>query len=91
MSMEASYFCIVTNNCSGHYDLVHLYYSCLSCRQIRIAVAADSTGHACLSTTYCHVYIDKLEIDFHGGASWLYDLFSSYISDDLKGSIETQV
>ena len=59
--------------------------------QIDIAVAADSTGHAMLSTTYCHLYIDKLDIDFHGGASWLYNLFSSYISDDLKHSIEDQV
>ena len=59
--------------------------------QIHIAVAKDSTGHAVMSTNYCHLYIDKLEIDFHGGASWLYNLFSSYISDDLKGSIEAQV
>lgn len=54
-------------------------------------VAADSKGHGTLSSTYCHLYIDKLDIDFHGGASWLYNLFSSYIVDDLKGSIEKQV
>ena len=52
---------------------------------------ADSTGHAVLNADYCHLYIDKLDIDFHGGASWLYNLFSSYIVDDLKGSIESQV
>ena len=56
-----------------------------------IRVAADSTGHAVLSTYYCHLYIGKLDIDFHDGASWLYNLFSEYISDDLKGSIEDQV
>ena len=58
---------------------------------MHIEVTAASTGHAVLYPKYCHLYIDKLEIDFHGGASWLYDLFSSYISDDLKGSIEEQV
>ena len=59
--------------------------------QINIAVTADSSGHAVLKSDYCHLYIDKLEIDFHGGASWLYNLFSNYIANDLKGSIESQV
>ena len=59
--------------------------------QIHIVITADSKGHATLSSTYCHLYIDKLDIHFHGGASWLYNLFSTYIADDVKHSIEDQV
>ena len=59
--------------------------------QMHIAVAADPTGHASLSVTYCHLSIDHLHIDFHGGASWLYNLFAKYIADDLKGSLDSQV
>ena len=54
-------------------------------------VAADSKGHGTLSSTYCHLYIENLDIDFHGGASWLYNLFSSLIAGELKDSIERQV
>jgi lipopolysaccharide-binding protein len=59
--------------------------------QMHIAVAADSTGHANLSVTFCHLSINDLHIDFHGGDSWLYNLFSKFISDDLKGSLDSQV
>ena len=49
------------------------------------------TGHALVCANYCDFNIDKLQIDFHGGASWLYNLFSGVISNELKGSIDTQV
>ena len=59
--------------------------------QVHIGVATDSSGHAVVSTNYCDLHIGKLDIQFDGGASWLYNLFSSDISDELKGSIEEQV
>jgi lipopolysaccharide-binding protein len=59
--------------------------------EIHIAVATDSSGHAVVSTNYCDLHIGKLDIEFNGGASWLYNLFSSDISDELKSSIEEQI
>ncbi|CAI8045639.1 Lipopolysaccharide-binding protein [Geodia barretti] len=59
--------------------------------EVHIGVATDSSGHAVVSTNYCDLHIGKLDIQFDGGASWLYNLFSSDISDELKGSIEEQI
>ncbi|XP_064385923.1 bactericidal permeability-increasing protein-like [Halichondria panicea] len=56
-----------------------------------VLVGADSKGHATLSTTGCSLSIEKLDIHFHGGASWLYNLFASSIAGGLKGSIQQQV
>ena len=56
-----------------------------------MVIGADTKGHATLSCTDCSLDIGSLNIKFHGGASWLYNLFSSYIADDLKGSIQSQV
>ena len=54
-------------------------------------IGADSKGHATLSCSTCTLDIGSLDIKFHGGASWLYNLFSSYIADALKSSIQGQV
>eukprot|EP00731_Ephydatia_muelleri_P031068 Em0022g582a len=58
---------------------------------IDVVIGADSQGHATLSAQSCNINIGSLDITFHGGASWLYNLFSGYISDDLKGSLNTQI
>ena len=39
----------------------------------------------------CSVSVGNVDVTFHGGFSWLYNLFSSTISDSLKSSIEDQV
>lgn len=58
---------------------------------IVVSVGADSTGHPTVSASSCTFSIGHMDIDFHGGASWLYNLFSGTIADGLKGSIEGQV
>ncbi|XP_065830579.1 bactericidal permeability-increasing protein-like [Oscarella lobularis] len=56
-----------------------------------VGVGADSSGRPTISANSCSFNIGKLDIDFHGGASWLYNLFSGTIADGLKGSIEGSV
>ena len=54
-------------------------------------MGADPKGHATLSCTTCSLSIGSLDIHFSGGASWLYNLFSSDIADTLKDSLQGQV
>ncbi|XP_062499208.1 uncharacterized protein LOC134176553 [Corticium candelabrum] len=56
-----------------------------------VSVGADLTGHPSVSADQCSFDIGHMSIDFHGGASWLYNLFSGTIASDLKGSIAGQV
>ena len=58
---------------------------------VDVVIGADSKGHATLSAQSCSINIGSLDVTFHGGASWLYNLFSRYIADDLKGSLNTQI
>ena len=39
----------------------------------------------------CKAEIDKLDVHFHGGASWLYNLFSSEIADKVKDALNGQI
>ena len=56
-----------------------------------MVMGADPKGHATLSCTTCSLSIGSLDIHFSGGASWLYNLFSSDIADSLKDSLQGQV
>lgn len=33
----------------------------------------------------------SVSIEFHGGASWLYNLFDDYLEDALKANMQSQV
>eukprot|EP00118_Oscarella_pearsei_P000198 m.4415 g.4415 ORF g.4415 m.4415 type:complete len:501 (+) comp10700_c0_seq1:23-1525(+) len=56
-----------------------------------VTVGAASAGYPTISTKSCSFDIGHMDITFHGGASWLYNLFSDSISDALKGSIQGTV
>ena len=51
----------------------------------------DTQGHATLKTTGCSLNIGNLDVKFHGGASWLYNLFDSNIESSIKSSLQEQV
>jgi lipopolysaccharide-binding protein len=59
--------------------------------KVTVMIGVDTKGHATLKASGCSLNIGHLSIKFHGGASWLYNLFSSYIADALKGNIQSQV
>ena len=58
---------------------------------VTVKIGRDAKGHATLSSSACKFNIGKLDVDFHGGASWLYNLFDSTIADAIKGSLNDQV
>lgn len=56
-----------------------------------MSVDKDDQGHPTLKTTGCSLSIGHLGITFHGGASWLYNLFNDQIADAIKSSLQGQV
>ena len=58
---------------------------------VSVKIGRDTRGHATLSSTGCQFHIGSLDIHFHGGASWLYNLFDSTISGAIKDSLNGQV
>lgn len=54
-------------------------------------IGSDSQGHPTLKTTGCSLSIGSLHVTFHGGASWLYNLFDDTIASSLKSSLQSQV
>ncbi|XP_065180329.1 bactericidal permeability-increasing protein-like [Sycon ciliatum] len=55
-----------------------------------VVLGKDSSGHATVSAGSCHADIGHMDVKFHGGASWLYNLFSGSIASSLKGSLASQ-
>ncbi|XP_065839667.1 bactericidal permeability-increasing protein-like [Oscarella lobularis] len=56
-----------------------------------VNLGVDSSGHPTVSDKSCSFVIGNLDVHFHGGASWLYNLFADNIADGLKGSMEKSV
>ncbi|XP_051528278.1 bactericidal permeability-increasing protein-like isoform X2 [Myxocyprinus asiaticus] len=56
-----------------------------------IAVMSDDTGRPSVSMTNCAATVGKVSIKFHGGASWLYNLFSSFIKKALHNALQKQI
>ena len=58
---------------------------------VTVKIGRDAKGHATLSSSACKFNIGSLDIHFHGGASWLYNLFDSQIASAIKGSLNGQI
>ena len=58
---------------------------------VTVKIGRDAKGHATLSSSACQFNIGNLNIHFHGGASWLYNLFDSEISGAIKSSLNGQI
>ncbi|XP_062319884.1 bactericidal permeability-increasing protein-like [Osmerus eperlanus] len=56
-----------------------------------IAIKSDETGRPAVSSVNCVTDLGSATIKFHGGASWLYNLFSSYIDKALRNTIQKQI
>ncbi|XP_057218706.1 bactericidal permeability-increasing protein-like isoform X2 [Triplophysa rosa] len=72
---------------SGSFDLA---VSALTIRTT-IAVMSDETGRPSVSMTSCTADVGSVKVKFHGGASWLYNLFSSYINKALGSALQKQI
>ncbi|XP_013881055.1 bactericidal permeability-increasing protein [Austrofundulus limnaeus] len=56
-----------------------------------IAVRSDETGRPTVSVTSCAASVGSAKIKFHGGASWLYDLFTRFIDKALRDALQKQI
>ncbi|XP_066558664.1 bactericidal permeability-increasing protein [Amia ocellicauda] len=56
-----------------------------------MGVSRDGTGHPAVSSASCSAIVRSAKVKFHGGASWLYNLFSRYIDKALRKSIKKQL
>lgn len=56
-----------------------------------IAVMSDETGRPAVRTAICRASVGQVKIKFHGGASWLYNLFRSFIEKVIRNQLETQI
>lgn len=58
---------------------------------LSMKLGADSTGHPTISAASCSSSIGDVNIHFHGGASWLYNLFDSYIDKKIRETLQDKL
>ncbi|XP_062842435.1 bactericidal permeability-increasing protein-like isoform X2 [Trichomycterus rosablanca] len=58
---------------------------------VTIGVKRDDTGRPMVSSTGCTASVGHVSIKFHGGASWLYNLFKEYIDKALRSALQKQI
>ncbi|XP_061687505.1 bactericidal permeability-increasing protein [Syngnathoides biaculeatus] len=56
-----------------------------------IAVGSDQTGRPQVSNVNCAATVGSVSIKFHGGASWLYNLFRNFISKALRNTLQKKI
>uniref|UniRef100_A0A3Q3WLL0 Bactericidal permeability-increasing protein n=1 Tax=Mola mola TaxID=94237 RepID=A0A3Q3WLL0_MOLML len=72
---------------SGFFDLNVNQLSIAS----SIAIKSDDTGRPEVSNTDCTATVGSTTVKFHGGASWLYNLFSKFIDEALRNALQKQI
>ncbi|XP_069023149.1 bactericidal permeability-increasing protein-like [Embiotoca jacksoni] len=55
------------------------------------AIKSDETGRPAVSSVNCAASVGSVSIRFHGGASWLYNLFKKFIDKALRKAMEKQI
>ncbi|KAM8917434.1 bactericidal permeability-increasing protein-like isoform 1-T2 [Spinachia spinachia] len=56
-----------------------------------IAIKSDETGHPVVSSVDCTATVGSVKIKFHGGASWLYNLFNKFINKAIRKTLQNQI
>ncbi|XP_027010621.2 lipopolysaccharide-binding protein-like [Tachysurus fulvidraco] len=84
----------------GNWEVKNLFkdddgWFTLSIFDIRISttfgVSNDGQGHPRVYAESCSASFGQVKIDLHGGSSWLYQLFDSYINSALLNSLQPQI
>jgi len=58
---------------------------------VKTKLGVDSTGHPTIAAAGCSSSIGSVKIHFHGGASWLYNLFDSYVDKKIKQILQDKL
>jgi len=72
---------------SGTFDLTVTGASA----SVTITLGSDADGRPTISVLGCSCTIDKVNVKFHGGASWIYNLFSGFVEKPIKSALEKAV
>ena len=56
-----------------------------------VVLGADTRGHATMHSKSCSSSVTHVDVHFHGGASWLYNLFASQADDAIQSAIKQQL
>ncbi|XP_053171993.1 bactericidal permeability-increasing protein-like [Scomber japonicus] len=56
-----------------------------------IAMKSDESGRPVVSSVNCAASVSSAKVKFHGGASWLYNLFRSFASKAIRSQIQKQM
>ncbi|XP_059186264.1 bactericidal permeability-increasing protein-like [Centropristis striata] len=56
-----------------------------------VAIKSDETGRPSVSSVNCAATVGSASIKFHGGASWLYNLFKSFVDKALRNAMQKQI
>uniref|UniRef100_A0A4W4F217 Bactericidal permeability-increasing protein n=1 Tax=Electrophorus electricus TaxID=8005 RepID=A0A4W4F217_ELEEL len=82
---RVKYLMIISD--SGSFDLAVSELSIST----TVTIQSDDTGRPVVSSANCAASVGQTSITFHGGASWLYNLFSSYIDDALRSVLQRKI
>ncbi|XP_030230094.1 bactericidal permeability-increasing protein isoform X2 [Gadus morhua] len=72
---------------SGSFDLAIKSLSITT----SISLRSDETGRPAVAVASCATTLGGVSIKFHGGASWLYNLFTRFIEKGLCSSLQKQI
>ncbi|XP_068578225.1 bactericidal permeability-increasing protein-like [Cebidichthys violaceus] len=56
-----------------------------------LAITSDTTGRSAVSTVNCAATVGSASIKFHGGASWLYNLFRKSINKAIQNALQKKI
>lgn len=56
-----------------------------------VSVRNDGSGRLVISSQDCSFDVRKISVKFHGGASWLYNLFTSFIESRIKDDLKNRI
>lgn len=56
-----------------------------------IAIKSDETGRPVVSSVNCAATVGSAKIKFHGGASWLYNLFRKFVDKAIRNALQKQM
>ncbi|XP_075756988.1 bactericidal permeability-increasing protein isoform X2 [Pelodiscus sinensis] len=56
-----------------------------------LGVSRDDSGRPQVWSASCHSTIGRLDVKFHGGASWLYNLFTGALQEPLRHEVNKQL
>lgn len=73
---------------SGTFDMAIVARTFLN---VGVSLGKDPNGRFTISSRTCSCMVDSVKIRFHGGASWLYNLFSSKVERPVRDILRRRV